>query len=180
MHFSRPWRNRPEGWYSSSRATRRAGCRRRSEAAAERWRCPPPSSQEALAWLRTKTESALAARLLELAGGAPLTASDLGLRHDEAALAALHAKTTALLGGATDPIEVAEHWRKTGDGQLVMSALFAALRAIARRGAADPDRLYAAVDDVVETCRQWLEVPGLGEQLVYEGLALRCAGAAAA
>ena len=153
-------------------ATIRSRCRKMA--------LPPPSSQEALAWLRTKTESALAARLLELAGGAPLTASELGLRHDEAALDALHAKTTALLGGAADPIEVAEHWRKTGDRQLVMSALFAALRAMARRAAADPDRLYAAVDDVVETCRQWLEVPGLGEQLVYEGLALRCAGVAAA
>ena len=58
------------------------------------------------------------------------------------------------------------------------SALFVVLESAARGGAADPDRLYAAVDDVVETWRQWREVPGLAEQLVYEGLALRCAGAA--
>ena len=93
--------------------------------------------------------------------------------------AALLSETVALLGGAADPIEVAGGWRKIGDGGLVLSALFAVLVDLARRGAADPDRLYAAVDDVVETRRQWLEVPGLNEQLLYEGLALRCAGTAA-
>ena len=61
----------------------------------------------------------------------------------------------------------------------MLSALFAVLEDTARRGAADSDRLYAAVDDVVETRRRWLEVPGLNEQLLYEGLALRCAGTVA-
>ena len=75
---------------------------------------------------------------------------------------------------------MAERWRRTEDGGLVLSALFAALGVVARRGTTDPDRLFAAIDDVLATRRQWLEVPGLSEQLVYEGLAIRCAGAAPA
>ena len=140
---------------------------------------PAPPRAEALAWLETKTESTLARRLLDLSGGAPLAALELGQRHGEEALSALHAETVALLGGTAGPIEVAGGWRKMGDGELVLSALFVALEDLARRGEADPDRLYAAVDDVVETRRRWLEVPGLNEQLLYEGLALRCAGTAA-
>lgn len=140
---------------------------------------PAPPGAEALAWLETRTAPDLARNLLELSGGAPLAALDLGQRHGEEALSALHAETVALLGGAADPIEVAGNWRKLGDGGLVLSGLFAVLGNLARRGEADPDRLYAAVDDIVETRRRWLEVPGLNEQLLYEGLALRCAGTAA-
>ncbi|MCY4452773.1 MAG: hypothetical protein OXC01_12560 [Immundisolibacterales bacterium] len=140
----------------------------------------PPTPCDALAWLEPKAGAPLAGRLLELAGGAPFTALALRDSHDEKALTALHSETAALLGGRADPLEVAERWRKTGDGGLVLSALFAALGVAARRGTADPDRLFAAVDDVLETRRQWLEVPGLSEQLVLEGLAIRCAGAAPA
>lgn len=154
-------------------ATIRSRCRKMA--------LPPPSRRDALAWLETKVAPELARRLLDLAGGAPLAALELGQRHDEAALSTLHSDTMALVGGAGDPLEVAAGWRKIEDRELVLSALFAVLEGLARRGAAaDPDRLYAAVDDVVETRRQWLEVPGLNEQLLYEGLALRCAGAAAA
>ena len=131
-----------------------------------------------LVWLETKAAPNFARNLLELSGGAPLAALELGERHGEEALFALHAETVALLGGTADPIEVAGNWRKLGDGGLVLSGLFAVLGNLARRGEADPDRLYAAVDDVVETRRRWLEVPGLNEQLLYEGLALRCAGTA--
>lgn len=152
-------------------ATVRSRCRKMA--------VPAPARGEALAWLETKANPALARHLLDLSGGAPLAALALGERHGEEGLAALRAETAALLGGAADPIEVAGGWRKLGDGGLVLSALFAALQELARRGVADPDRLYAAVDDVVETRRQWLEVPGLNEQLLYEGLALRCAGTAA-
>ena len=152
-------------------ATIRSRCRKMA--------IPPPSRAEALAWLTTKTETDSAARMLALAGGMPLAAFDLGRAHDEEALAALHAETAALLAGRSDPLEVAERWRKVGDGRLVTSALFAALAAAARCETADPDRLYRAVDDVVETRRRWTEVPGLAEALVYEGLALRCVGAAA-
>ena len=152
-------------------ATVRSRCRKMA--------VPAPARGEALAWIETKANPALARPLLDLSGGAPLAAVVLGERHGEEAIAALHAETAALLGGAADPIEVAGGWRKLGDGGLVLSALFAALRDLARRGVAEPDRLYAAVDDVVETRRQWLEVPGLNEQLLYEGLALRCAGTAA-
>ena len=152
-------------------ATVRSRCRKMA--------VPAPARGEALAWLETKTNPDLAPHLLDLSGGAPLAALDLGERHGEEALAALHAETAALLGGAADAIEVAGGWRKLGDGGLVLSALFAALQDLARRGVTEPDRLYAAVDDVVETRRQWLEVPGLNEQLLYEGLALRCAGTAA-
>ena len=140
----------------------------------------PPTPRDALAWLEPKAGAPLAGCLLELAGGAPFTALALRDRHDEKALTALHSEAAALLGGRADPLEVAERWRKTGDGGLVLSALFAALGVAARRGTADPDRLFAAVDDVLETRRQWLEVPGLSEQLVLEGLAIRCAGAAPA
>ena len=152
-------------------ATVRSRCRKMA--------VPAPARGEALAWLETKANPVLARHLLDLSGGAPLAAVELGERHGEEALAALHAETAALLGGVADPIEVAGGWRKLGDGGLVLSALFAALQDLARRGVAEPDRLYAAVDDVVETRRQWLEVPGLNEQLLYEGLALRCAGTAA-
>ena len=152
-------------------ATIRSRCRKMA--------APVPPRGEALAWLETKTDPGPARYPLEFAGGAPLAALELAERHGGEALAALHAETVALLGGGADPIEVAGGWRKLGDGGLVLSALFAGLEDLARRGAADPDRLYAAVDDVVETRRRWLEVPGLNEQLVYEGLALRCAGAAA-
>lgn len=152
-------------------ATVRSRCRKMA--------VPAPADGEALAWLETKANPALARHLLDLSGGAPLAALELGERHGEEALAALRSETAALLGGAADPIEVAGGWRKLGDGGLVLSALFAALQALARRGVAEPDRLYAAVDDVVETRRRWLEVPGLNEQLLYEGLALRCAGTAA-
>ena len=152
-------------------ATVRSRCRRVA--------VPAPARGEALAWLETKANPVLARQLLDLSGGAPLAALELGERHGEEALAALHAETAALLDGAADPLEVAGGWRKLGDGGLVLSALFAALRDLARRGVAEPDRLYAAVDDVVDTRRQWLEVPGLNEQLLYEGLALRCAGTAA-
>ena len=152
-------------------ATIRSRCRKMA--------VPAPPDAEALAWVGTKTDPAHARRLLDFAGGAPLAALELGRRHGEEALSALHTETAALLGGAADPIEVAGRWRKTGDGALVLSGLFAALRDLARRGAVDPDRLHAAVDDVVETRRRWLEVPGLNEQLLYEGLALRCAGTAA-
>ena len=152
-------------------ATIRSRCRKMA--------APAPPAAEALAWLGTKTDPALARRLLDLSGGAPLAALDLARRHGEEALAALHAETAALLGGAADPLEVAGRWREVGDGGLVLSALFAVLGDLARRGAADPDRLHLAVDDVVETRRRWLEVPGLNEQLLYEGLALRCAGTAA-
>ena len=152
-------------------ATVRSRCRKMA--------VPAPARGEALAWLETKANPALARHLLDLSGGAPLAALELGERHGEEALAALRAETAALLGGAADPIDVAGGWRKLGEGGLVLSALFAALRDLARRGVAEPDRLYAAVDDVVETRRQWLEVPGLNEQLLYEGLALRCAGTAA-
>ena len=152
-------------------ATIRSRCRKMA--------VPVPPRTEALAWLESKTDSALARHLLDLSDGAPLAALALGERHGGEALAALLSETVALLGGAADPIEVAGGWRKIGDGGLVLSALFAVLVDLARRGAADPDRLYAAVDDVVETRRQWLEVPGLNEQLLYEGLALRCAGTAA-
>ena len=158
---------------------RRAGCRRPCGAAAARWRCPRRRAARRSRGSRTKTNPDLAPHLLDLSGGAPLAALDLGERHGEEALAALHAETAALLGGAADAIEVAGGWRKLGDGGLVLSALFAALQDLARRGVTEPDRLYAAVDDVVETRRQWLEVPGLNEQLLYEGLALRCAGTAA-
>ena len=140
---------------------------------------PAPPRAQAQAWLATKTEPALAPHLLDLSGGAPLAALALGAHHGAESLAALHAETAALLGGTADPFEVAGGWRKIGDGELVLSALFAVLEDTARRGAADSDRLYAAVDDVVETRRRWLEVPGLNEQLLYEGLALRCAGTVA-
>ena len=140
---------------------------------------PAPPRAEALEWLETRIDPAHARHLLDLAGGAPLAALALGRRHGEEALSALHAETAALLSGQADPIEVAARWRKIGDGGLVLSGLFAVLRDLVRRGAADPDRLHAAVDDVVETRRRWLEVPGLNEQLLYEGLALRCAGTAA-
>ena len=140
---------------------------------------PAPPDAEALAWLETKTDPVLARRLLDLAGGAPLAALELGERHDKEALAALHTEMAALLGGTADPVEVAGSWRSIGEGGLVLSGLFAVLGDLARRGVGDPDRLYAAVDDVVETRRRWLEVPGLNEQLLYEGLALRCAGTAA-
>ena len=140
---------------------------------------PAPARGEALAWLETKADPAFARPLLELAGGAPLAALELGERHGEEVLAALRTHTAALLDGAADPIGAADDWRKVGDGGLVLAALFTALQELARQGAAEPDRLYAAVDDVVETRRQWLEVPGLNEQLLYEGLALRCAGTAA-
>jgi len=140
---------------------------------------PAPARGEALAWLETKVNPALARHLLDLAGGAPLAALELGERHGEEVLAALRTQTAALLGGAADPVEVAGDWRKLGDGGLVLSALFAALQDLARQGVAEPDRLYAAVDDVVETRRRWLEIPGLNEQLLYEGLALRCTGTAA-
>ena len=152
-------------------ATIRSRCRKMA--------IPPPSRSEALAWLEEHTESARAARLLDLAGGMPLAARELGCAHDDESLDGLHADAAALLAGRAEPLEIAERWRKVGDGRLVASALFAVLEGAARGGAADPDRLYAAVDDVVETWRQWREVPGLAEQLVYEGLALRCAGAAA-
>ena len=153
-------------------ATVRSRCRKMA--------VPAPAHAEALAWLETRADPALARHLLDLSGGAPLAALALGERHGEEAITALHAETAALLGGAADPIEVAGAWRKLEDGGLVLSALFAALRDLARRGGgAEPDRLYAAVDDVVETRRRWLEVPGLNEQLLYEGLALRCAGTAA-
>lgn len=152
-------------------ATVRSRCRKMA--------VPAPERGEAIAWLETKANPALARHLLDLSGGAPLAALELGERHGEESLAALHAETAALLGGAADPTEVAGGWRKLGDGGLVLSALFAAFRDLARRGVAEPDRLYAAVDDVVDTRRQWLEVPGLNEQLLYEGLALRCAGTAA-
>ena len=140
---------------------------------------PAPPRAEALEWLGTRTDPAHAGRLLDLAGGAPLAALELGRRHGAETLSALHAETAALLGGAADPLEVAGSWRKIGDGGLVLAGLFAVLGDFVRRGAADPDRLHAAVDDVVETRRRRLEVPGLNEQLLYEGLALRCAGAAA-
>ena len=140
---------------------------------------PAPERDEALAWLESKADSAPARHLLDLAGGAPLGALELGERHGGEALATLHAETAALLAGAADPIEVAGGWRKLGDGGVVLAALYAALQDLVRRGAGDPERLHAAVDDVVETRRRWLEVPGLNEQLVYEGLALRCAGTAA-
>ena len=152
-------------------ATVRSRCRKMA--------VPAPARGEALAWIEKKANPALARHLLALAGGAPLAALELGKRHGEEVLAALHAETAALLDGAADPIEVAGGWRKLGDGGLVLSALFAAFQDLARQGVAKPDRLYAAVDDVVETRRQWLEVPGLNEQLLYEGLALRCAGTAA-
>ena len=153
-------------------ATIRSRCRKMA--------LPPPTPGDALAWLEPKTGARLAGRLLELAGGAPFAALALRESHDEDALTALHSETAALLGGRADPLDVAERWRKAGDGGLVLSALFAALGVVARRGTTDPDRLFAAVDDVLETRRQWLEVPGLSEQLVYEGLAIRCAGAAPA
>ena len=152
-------------------ATIRSRCRKMA--------VPAPPRAEALAWLEVETDPAPAQQLLDLAGGAPLAALELGERHGGEALAALHAEAVALLGGRADPIEVAGGWRKLGDGELVLSMLFAALEDLARRGVATPDRLYAAVDDVVETRRQWREVPGLNEQLLYEGLALRCAGTAA-
>lgn len=152
-------------------ATIRSRCRKAA--------IPPPPRSEALAWLEAGTEPERAARLLELAGGMPLAALELGCAHDDESLAGLLADTGALLAGRAEPLEVAERWRGVGDGGLVVSALFAALGGAVRRGTADPDRLYAAVDDAVETWRQWKEVPGLAEQLVYEGLALRCAGAAA-
>lgn len=152
-------------------ATIRSRCRKMA--------VPAPPDEEALEWLGTKSDPRHARRLLDLAGGAPLAALELGQRHGEEALSALHAETVALLAGRADPLEVAGRWRKAGDGGLVLSGLFAVLRDLARRGAADPDRLHAAVDDVVETRRRWLEVPGLNEQLLYEGLALRCAGTAA-
>lgn len=152
-------------------ATIRSRCRKMA--------VPAPPRAEALAWLETKAAPDLARNLLELSGGAPLAALELGKRHGEEALFALHAETVALIGGTADPIEVAGNWRKLGDGGLVLSGLFAVLGHLARRGDSDPDRLYAAVDDVVETRRRWLEVPGLNEQLLYEGLALRCAGTAA-
>ena len=139
---------------------------------------PPPSRAGALAWLEDRFEAQLAGRLLDLAGDAPLAAMRLGSGGDESALETLHAQTETLLLGAADPLDVAECWRKTGDRDLVLSALYAALRAAAGTGQADPDRLFSSVDDVAETRRQWLEVPGLNEQLVYEGLALRCAGSA--
>ena len=137
-----------------------------------------PSPAEALAWLETRVEPETARRLLALAGGAPLAALDIARGDGGSSLDELHSRTAALLEGTTDPLGVADRWRKTGDRELVMSTLFALLAATARRGATDPDRLYAAVDDVVATRRRWLEVPGLNEQLVYEDLALRCAGAA--
>ena len=140
---------------------------------------PVPPGAEALAWLETKIAPDFARHLLDLSGGAPLAALDLAHRHGEEALSALRAGMVALIGGTADPIEVAGSWRKVGDGELVLSGLFAVLGHLVRRGEADPDRLHAAVDDVVETRRQWLEVPGLNEQLLYEGLALRCAGTAA-
>ena len=152
-------------------ATIRSRCRKMA--------APAPPDAEALEWLETKTDPAIARHLLALSGGAPLAALELGERHDKEALLALHAETAALLGGAADPIEVAGSWRKIGDGELVLSGLFAVLGDLVRRGAADPDRLHGAVDDVVETRRRWLEVPGLNEPLLYEGLALRCAGTAA-
>ena len=152
-------------------ATIRSRCRKMA--------LPPPTVSEALAWIEPVAGSQRAEALLELAGGSPFTALALLERHGEEALSALHSGTAALLVGRADPLEVAEHWRKADDGGLVLLALFAAMRAVARSGAGDPDRVYAAVDDVLETLRQRLEVPGLGEQLMYEGLALRCAGAAA-
>ena len=152
-------------------ATIRSRCRKMA--------IPPPSRSEALAWLEEGAGPERAARLLDLAGGMPLAALGLGRAHDDESLTGLRADTAALLAGRAEPLEVAESWRKTGDAGLVTSVLYAALvREARRRGAADPDRLYAAVDDVVETWRRWKEVPGLGERLVYEGLALRCAGAA--
>lgn len=152
-------------------ATIRSRCRKTA--------IPPPPRSEALAWLEAGTEPERAARLLDLAGGMPLAAVELGRAHDDESLAGLLADTGGLLAGRAEPLEVAERWRGIGDARLVVSALFAALGSAVRRGTADPDRLYAAVDDAVETWRQWKEVPGLAEQLVYEGLALRCAGAAA-
>ena len=151
-------------------ATIRSRCRKMA--------IPAPPRSEAIAWLEAHTDPARAARLLDLAGGMPLAAFELGRAYDDESLDGLHADTSALLAGRAEPLEVAERWRKVGDGRLVASALFAVLESAARGGAADPDRLYAAVDDVVETWRRWREVPGLAEQLVYEGLALRCAGAA--
>ena len=152
-------------------ATIRSRCRKTA--------VPAPPRAEALAWLEAKTDPTFARHVLELSGGAPLAGLEFGRRHGGEALASLHTETVALLGGVADPIEVAGGWRKMGDWGLVLSALFRVLKDLARRGVSDPDRLYAAVDDVVETRRQWLEVPGLNEQLLYEGLALRCAGAAA-
>ena len=140
---------------------------------------PPPAVSAALEWIEPAVGAALAEDLLELAGGSPFTALALLEHHGEETLSALRAETTALLAGRAAPLDVAELWRKTGDAQLVLGTLFVALGAMARRRAGDPDRLYAAVDDVLETRRQRLEVPGLAEQLMYEGLALRCVGAAA-
>ena len=152
-------------------ATIRSRCRKMA--------LPPPTHADALAWLEPKMGTPLAGRLLDLAGGSPLAALELFERHDEDTLSALHAETVALLDGRADPLDVAESWRKAGDEGLVLSALFAALAEAARRDAGDPDRLHGAVDDVLRTRRQRLEVPGLGEQLLYEGLALRCSGATA-
>ena len=80
-------------------ATIRSRCRKMA--------APAPPDAEALEWLETKTDPAIARHLLALSGGAPLAALELGQRHDKEALLALHAETAALLGGAADPIEVA-------------------------------------------------------------------------
>lgn len=142
---------------------------------------PAPPRAAALAWLEAGTgDPDAAGRLLDLAGGMPLAALDLSRRHERGALETLYATAASLFDGAADPLDAAEGWRKAGDPRLVLSVLFSLLGALARRGAPDPDRLYAAVDALAETRRQWTEVPGLNELLLYEGLALRCAGLAAA
>lgn len=142
---------------------------------------PAPPRAAALAWLEAAGAGGpdAAGRLLDLAGGMPLAALDLSRRHEREALESLHGTAAALFEGKADPLDAAEGWRKAGDPRLVLSVLFSLLGALARRGAPDPDRLYAAVDALAETRRQWTEVPGLNELLVYEGLALRCAGLAA-
>lgn len=141
---------------------------------------PLPRVPDALAWLEPEVGAESATRILGLAGGAPFTALALRERHGEEPLSILLADIASLLAGSADPLDVAERWGRLGDRDLVLCALFAGLGERARRAAACPDRLYSAIDGVLETRRRWLEVPGLSGQLVYEDLALRCAGAGAA
>lgn len=140
---------------------------------------PAPSRADALVWLETRTDNA--PLLLELGGGMPLTALEFGRSHEDEKLRSLHGATQALLRGGVDPLRVAEQWSALGDRELVLATVFAALNGFARDPGtvSDPDRLFETIDDVVGTRREWLEVSGLAEQLVFEGLALRCAGAAA-
>lgn len=154
-------------------------------------RITAPPEWETRAWLAEQPNGEAAARVLPLAGGAPLAALRMAADGDAESLERLTATLEAVATGRMDAVRAAANWKEKGAAQQLVGWVEILMMDLARAAAAGPEQLRiwdpvrirafqrALLSEPVQSFLTWLgetrrglEQP-LNDQLVAEELFIR-------